>query len=189
MRRNAFSLPELLVALGLSALVLSILAALVIWGMRVYTAQTVENTRFQLGCLVINRLRTDLRASSARAVSIWSEGGRAVVTIQRLKDLTSSGQQVWEDSLVVYTFAEGRVTRGLHRPAPSTSRPRRLAADQLRAISASSSVSMMDQVTSFKPRLQGRTFTVDLVTEYPVPHRAEPGRQQFQTSLSLRDNP
>lgn len=185
MKRNAFSLPELLVALGLAGLVLSILTALVIWGMRVFAQQSVENQRFQLGSLIMKRLRTDLRASCAEGVSV----GQASIAIHRLKDLTSSGQQVWDDSLVVYTFASARVTRSTFRLVASTNRPVRLTSEQLRVLSPSESVSLMDYVSTFSPRLEGRTFSLDLTTDYRVPHRAQPGRQQFQTSINLRVSP
>ncbi len=184
MKRNAFSLPELLVALGLAGLVLSILTALVIWGMRVYAVQSVENQRFQLGSLVMKRLRTDLRRSCAEGVSV----GQASIAIHRLKDLTSSGQQVWDDSLVVYTFANARVTRSTIRSV-STNRPVRLTPEQLRVLSPCEPVSLMDQVSSFSPRLEGRTLSLDLTTDYRVPHRAQAGRQQLQTSIHLRVSP
>lgn len=183
MRRNAFSLPELLVAVGIGALVMTVLVSLVIWGMRTYTVQSVENLRFQLGSLVIQRLRADLRAASASGVSVLSSPDRSVIAIQRLEDLTTTGEQVWSNSLVVYVFESGRIVRGTYAPAPT--RPTRLSADSLRTLAVSAPVVLMDEVSRLEVGLQGRTVQVDLFTEYRVPYRAQKGRQEFHTSLAL----
>lgn len=189
MRSKAFSLPELLVALGIGAVVLGILVALVVWGMRLYAVQSVENQRFQLGSLVVKRLRADLRASCDRGVSVLSEPGRATIAIHRLDDVTATGAQKWADAFVVYHFENGRVQRGTWGPVASTARPQRLKREELRALTLTEPVPLMDEVESLQARLDGRTFSADLVTLYRVPRKSEPGRQEFHTSLSLRDNP
>ncbi len=182
MRRKAFTLPELLVSTALGALVLGLLVALVIWGMRIYTVQSVESQRFQLGSLLVQRLRTDLRAGCVQSVSV----GPDVIAIQRLADLTSDGSQVWDSSLVVYTCVEGVVRRGT---CAFTGPPRRLTPEELAALAPESPVVLLDSVSSFAPRLDGRVFSLSLVTTYRVPYRVEPGRQDFATSLTLRENP
>lgn len=189
MRARAFTLPELLVSLGLGALVLSLLVALVIWGMRVYTVQSLESQRFQLSAMAMRRLHSDLRASCAEGVSLLDTPSRCVIAIHPLADLTSTGEQVWSDRLVVYLWTDNRLVRGTFGPAPSTSRPQRLSPDQLRTLTPEGSVVLLDQLSAFRPRLQGRTLSLDLETTYRVPYRKDRGRQEFHSSQTLRDNP
>lgn len=189
MRARAFTLPELLVSLGLGALILSLLVALVIWGMRVYTVQSLESQRFQLGSMAMRRLHADLRATCAEGVSLLETPTRCVLAIHPLSDLTSSGEQVWSDSLVVYVWEGGRLVRGTGGPVAGTSRPQRLDADRLRTLTPVAGVVIMDELSAFRARMQGRTLAVDLETTYRVPYRKEKGHQEFHSSQSLRDNP
>ena len=100
MKQRAFTLTEVLVALGLLLLLGALLVRILFPTFNLSHQRAVQTELQTTGSLALTRLTQDLRNSTPASVSFADN----LLGCHRLADLSIDGDQVWEERLVVYRF-------------------------------------------------------------------------------------
>jgi prepilin-type N-terminal cleavage/methylation domain-containing protein len=101
-KQSAFTLPELLVAMFLSGLLLTLLVQLFSIGFRVSQEEMERSKAETAAVIVIKKLSADLASSNPSALSLSSTGDKIV--IHPVLSITSRRQLVFEDKLFYWSY-------------------------------------------------------------------------------------
>jgi type II secretory pathway pseudopilin PulG len=101
LRARGFTLLETLAMSFLALLILAVIVQLFAAVSRGTRRSSEEISLQQRAALVVDRLATDLKSSTATQMLITPE----FVAIRPLQDVTPEGEQVWSDQLEVYRYS------------------------------------------------------------------------------------
>ncbi|MCA9791261.1 MAG: hypothetical protein KC910_05680 [Candidatus Eremiobacteraeota bacterium] len=139
--RRAFSLAEVLVAVGLALLLLTLLVGVLLPSLGAFRRTSSRVDMQQTALVSMRRIRHDLERSTPASVQVYASGGVCVLLIHRLKGLDASGAREWEPKVVIYHFnpASARLVRELwpNSGTASTSEPQHLEDATLAALASS----------------------------------------------------
>lgn len=185
--REAFTLPELLVAMTIGLLTLGIVVSLVVTTLRVSFRGTARIQLQQSAMMLVDSLSSDLAQAPMAGLELFSSGDTFWLTIHPLANVGLDVEQQWSSSLVVYAWdkKDGRVLR-LVVPSGSTEHPVRPTAAQVQGWLKDERIPrrlVATEVTSFElksalpaPKM-GQPLT--LVLELERPATGSQGAEKF----------
>lgn len=132
MSRRGFTVLELLVALGLLSLVVTLMVGFVIPELERTTASAERAALQSEAALCVEQIIRELQTSSAEGVSLAPHA----IGMVPIVDVTSLGTLVWGSEMHIFFFHEDRVLRRVVDAGLdfSLSRPPRLAEAELQAL-------------------------------------------------------
>ncbi|MCA9793980.1 MAG: prepilin-type N-terminal cleavage/methylation domain-containing protein [Candidatus Eremiobacteraeota bacterium] len=162
--RRGLSLAELLVAMGLAAIVLAIATSLIWQAVRTTARGTVSGELYQSGVTALTWLVEDIQSTGAAGIGVLNSGGPAtptVLSVHPLADVSNQLVRFYDDHIVVYVWdpATGILTRSTWPPGPPTlgvtlepANPWRPDDTQLLALTANNGTrrQLATQVTAFE---------------------------------------
>jgi prepilin-type N-terminal cleavage/methylation domain-containing protein len=108
-QHSGFTLPELLIVLSLTLLLLGLICAFLVPTMRAAILGSTRAEMQQEALRAMNRITQDLLLSAACGVSLSVPGGLpgngpARLGIARIENVDHTGRQIWEQSLIAYSW-------------------------------------------------------------------------------------
>lgn len=118
-RPVGFTLAEVMVTATLSLVLLGLVWSFLVPTFRAYARASARVEMQEQAALVITRMVADLQLCVPAGVGVLS-GGPVVLSLQPAVGLNASGQTVWDDHLVVYSWTapSGTVNRRGWPPSP-----------------------------------------------------------------------
>lgn len=110
-QHRALSLVEVLVAAGLGIALLTLLVQVLVPMMKAAQKGSVQIALQQTGLVVLDRIAHDTQRSVWAGLAQSSAPNQELLGIHRLDQINASGQQTFEDALVIYVWQPPRVTR------------------------------------------------------------------------------
>ncbi len=127
--RRGYSLVELMVTSGVSLLILGVLYALLVIGMRIYRHGSARSELQVAATLSLGRITADVDRTTPAGLSVRPDG----LALVPLKGVSADGRQLWEEEVIVCHW-DPQESRLLRRRCPPVPEGLSLALDPTRAL-------------------------------------------------------
>ena len=116
-QRRGLSLVELLIAVGLFAILASLLSGVFASSMRSYSGTSERVHLMQLATIAVEKIRADLGQTTVEGVTILNPTtDRQLIVLQKLVNITSSGTPALADQLIIYEWAGQQLRQSEYDP-------------------------------------------------------------------------
>ncbi|MDQ7826113.1 MAG: hypothetical protein RDV48_25145 [Candidatus Eremiobacteraeota bacterium] len=177
-RRRAFTLPEIIVSLFLTLLLLTLLVSFLVPCLRATQTGTIRVELQQESLLALGRVMADLESTVTAAITVQASGsspetGPVYLAVIPVESVNSDGLQVWKQSIVLYYWKEAGSPLIRKEWTPSSPPSLGLVSGDIKPTVVTNA--MMSQIAS-ETALRGKILARD-VKEFRV--------KSLTTSLSL----
>lgn len=202
-QRGGFSLIEILVAMVLLLLIITLIMQVVIPMSRGAVRGSQQIELQQVGTTALNRLADDLQAAAPAGVTRYPTTGlpapneKLMISIQALTGVDTLGQQTWSEQLIIYWWKqeEGKLHRMTWPPGypmgrrPDIDEPFKPTYNELDRLTDNprGHYKLLGQIKKFDVNLAQVPHVLSLTLEAPAPDGAPPESFTLERRVYLRN--